>query len=1220
MAAFLFGAYARKLAALNRQVEELHGAGRYVEALGPAREACELARRERGEQHADFAQCLSNVGLLHQALGEYETAESCHRRVLQIDRALGTEPHPRRAVSLTNLGLLYQAMGRYEEAEPLARQAIAIFSATLGQRDPHYAHGLNNLAMIRSARGDYAEAKALFQQSRAILRRALGVTHPAYANSVNNLAAACDLLGETATAKQLYREAVEIRRRVLGESHPDYAVSLNNLAFCLENAGDYAAAEPLYVQVIDSLTRALGPQHPHVAQAQNNLAGLYLTRGDFAAAERLCRQTLEVRRAVLGEAHPDVAQTVSGLAELYRRTGDYPRAVELGQRALDLRRAALGDQHPDVAQSQNSLATYHQALGNYAAAEPLFRRALEIRRAVLGPRHEDCAVSLSNLANLYRDMGSYTAAEALCREAVDIFREVLGEHHPKYATALNNFVVISQHLGNSAAMEPALQRVVEVRGATLGEHHPDFALALHNLGGLYQERGDFGPAEALAQRALAIRRANFGPQHPDVAQSAANLAVLYTTLGNYAAAEPLYREALAIRRAALGEAHPDVAATLVNLAILCTATGRPAEALALMDQAAAIEEQTIGQVFSIGSESQRMAFLATVRNNQDTYFALVSQYFADSPAVVRAALDYVLRRKAMGAEALQTQRDAVLGGKYPALQPALQELALYRGQIAQKLLAGPGAEGRDAHARQLAEWSRQKERLEAELARQIPEMDLRQRLRASDRRAVALHLPAGCVLVEFVRHRAIAFQAVATRGDSFYLPARYLAFVLPSGDPDRVQMIALGEAEPIDHLIADFREGMLSVGRPRDVRVAVRERRGGADDTAGSRLYAAVVAPWRAVLDGSPQLLLAPDGDLTQVPFEALPTGDGRYLIDLHEISYVGTGRDVLRFGVASGLRATPPLVAADPDFELGRHATAARTAVMPCPGRRSRDLDAGEFHFERLPGTRLEAERVVRWLGVEPWLGPAALEGRLKRACRSPAILHLATHGFFLADAPPAAPAPGGAALPAPSDTRVFRLAGTLPEDPLLRSGLALAGAETWLTGGQPPAEAEDGLLTAEDVLSLDLLATELVVLSACNTGLGEVHVGEGVFGLRRAFVLAGAKTLVMSLWKVSDLATAILMDRFYENLLEHHLPRSRALREAQLYVRQLRVADLRASGRTPWVQDWQADDQLTVRREWELLLQASADTTPFAHPFYWGGFICLGDRSPLPVTDTRA
>jgi len=570
----------------------------------------------------------------------------------------------------------------------------------------------------------------------------------------------------------------------------------------------------------------------------------------------------------------------------------------------------------------------------------------------------------------------------------------------------------------------------------------------------------------------------------------------------------------------------------------------------------------------------------------------------------------VLRRKAIAAEALAAQRDAVLGGKYSALAPKLHELSTLRMQIARKTLAGPGPDGLESHLQRLAGLNAQKERLEADLARQIDEMNLEQKLKAADRRAVALNLPEGVALVEFVRLPVFDFQAVPARGESYWKPARYVAFILPASEPDNVRMIDLGEAESIDRLIADFRAGIIAEAETKDDRDMARRRYQAlptAEGDAGLALRAALFDRLAPSLGSRTRLLIAPDGDLARLPFEILPTADGRRLIDDFQISYLSCGRDVVRFGAGSPGQPGAPLVVADPDFDLaaliptrevlakpgfwsrllgrGRKATATLLPSAPTPettarsaGRHSRDLahDHCAYHFHRLPGTRAEGERVATRLGVSPWLDATALEGRLKTACRSPRILHLATHGFFLPDQQRDLNREGrGLGLDfgelSGATDGLGRLSGPMMENPMLRSGLALAGANTWLTGGNLPEAAEDGLMTAEDVTGLDLLATELVVLSACETGLGQIHVGEGVFGLRRAFVLAGAKTLVMSLWKVPDNQTRELMEDFYARLLAGE-GRAEALRQAQLAMK-----------------------------------------AKHPEPFFWGAFICQGDPSPL-------
>jgi len=323
-------------------------------------------------------------------------------------------------------------------------------------------------------------------------------------------------------------------------------------------------------------------------------------------------------------------------------------------------------------------------------------------------------------------------------------------------------------------------------------------------------------------------------------------------------------------------------------------------------------------------------------------------------------------------------------------------------------------------------------------------------------------------------------------------------------------------------------------------------------------------------------LIISPDGELSRLSFEVLPNGDDGYLIDDFQISYLGAGRDLLRFDLQTGRQPGKSLVIADPDFDLGQSKSAKPNKPDAITNRCSRDLNRADLHFGHLPGTKVEGKTVSAQLRVKPWLRDQALEGRLKQY-RSPHILHFATHGFFLEDQqldPNVTNRDLGAVAGFGDQKEFARLSGPVPENPLLRSGLALAGVNTWLKEQNLPVEAEDGILTAEDVTGLDLLDTELVVLSACETGLGEIRTGEGVFGLRRSFVLAGASTLVMSLWKVPDKQTQELMEEFYRRILKGE-PRAEALKNAQMHIR-----------------------------------------SQYPHPFYWGAFICQGDPGPLQST----
>ncbi len=612
-----------------------------------------------------------------------------------------------------------------------------------------------------------------------------------------------------------------------------------------------------------------------------------------------------------------------------------------------------------------------------------------------------------------------------------------------------------------------------------------------------------------------------------------------------------------------------------------------------------------------------MAYLRSIQGAVDMFLSLASQRCPPSDVAARTAMDLILKRKAIGAEALAAQREAVLSEKYPSLREQLNKLRTLTNQIAQTMLAGPGNEAVNAYRKRLDDWNTEREQLEAQLARMIPEMDLVQQLNAADYCAVSNALPECSALVEFVRFHAFDFITAPAKGESRWGSPRYLAFVLRAQEPLSLKMVDLGDAEAIDLMITSFRSRITSEAEGRSLSgQKADEKTHRAVIAASNELRAAVFDPIIPYLGGQNRLLIAPDGELNRLPFEVLPS-DGGHLIDRYHISYLSVGRDVLRFGQSTIRRPTDSLVIADPDFGLGSqpdlnsetlpspssqtiptssnrfsflsklglgkrpHATSTTPTSLNTPSTditqsmiakspHSRELARTIQEVPRLPETAEEGLTIAGMLNVPCWLGQDALERPLKTVI-SPQILHLATHGFFIKDQQ--------REIQFKTQPRDFtdlmlsRIATADIENPLLRSGLVLAGVNTWLKGGIPPEEAEDGVLTAFDVSALDFTDTDLVVLSACETGLGDIRVGEGVFGLRRALILAGAKTLVMSLWKVPDEQTKELMIDFYSRILKG-VPRAEALRDAQLAIKK-----------------------------------------NYPHPYFWGAFICQGDPDPLAL-----
>jgi CHAT domain-containing protein/tetratricopeptide (TPR) repeat protein len=965
-------------------------------------------------------------------------------------------------------------------------------------------------------------------------------------------------------AERAYMRALELLEGTVPEDNPQLLVLRSNLAVLHLEVGRFAEAQGFLERAIESV-RGKEDKMEQLGLLLNNLGGVYRETNRPRKAAELFREAVAITAHVAGKLSEDYAQALNNLGLATSDAGDQTAALPCYEEALAIRKRILEASDPRIAQTLNNLALAHQRSGDYATAVPIFKRALEICGDSLGRWHPSYADSANNLGLLYHQMGSLTEAEPLFRHAVKSLCKSFGYLHPKTTVALANLGML--YLDSARYRKADLYlRAAATRRRAADPTGSDYGTSLNHLGLAYIRMKRYEEAKSFLQDAIHVHQAAAEPRDLEISFPLNNLAVAAIDTGKPLEAQSLLREVLQLRRAIFGEKHPEVEVVLSNLAMACAAAGQLTEARSLLEQAAAVDDAIMGQFFTVASEAERMAHLAMLAERLHLYLSLIMTT-ADAEAV-GAGCDLVLRRKGLGLEALVTQRNAVVRGRYPDLRSDLDELLAVTREIARLRLTGPGHEQLERHQRTLLALEARKASIESDLARKIPEMDVNLRLRNTDQRAIASALPPGSVLLEFILFNFANFAAVPADGEPRWLPPRYAVFAIAADAPNEPHLVDLGDAVEIDQLVEAFRANVTEPQRtgrfakPAFDRGQPMKRR-----EYGLRLRSRIIEPLLATLGGRTRMIISPDGGLTRLPFEVLPFDDSKLLIDRFAISYVAVGREILSFNTAIKLSATAPVVIADPDFDLvGRP---SRHRERPIAVSRSHKLRATRLRFARLPGTRTEGEQVASILGVRPLLGSKVLKASL-RTMRSPAVLHLATHGFFLANQEPR-PNEGGEV-----GGIGLEIAGRLKllsalENPMLRSGLALAGANTWLDEGVLPDNAEDAILSAEDVAGLDLLATELVVLSACETGLGDVQNGEGVFGFRRAFALAGSATLIMSLWKVPDQETQELIVDFYRRLLRGE-PRAEALRQAQLAMRK-----------------------------------------KHPDPFYWGAFICQGAPGPL-------
>ncbi|MBO0861229.1 MAG: CHAT domain-containing protein [Chloracidobacterium sp.] len=954
--------------------------------------------------------------------------------------------------------------------------------------------------------------------------------------------------GKYDEAIPLVERALEIRKKLLGPDHQDVAAAILGLANLYRDKGEYAKAEPLYRQGLEISEKALGTDHRDVARAINELAIFYWHKGDYASAESLCQRALGVWERALGLDHPEAALTFNNLAITYYRKGQYEKAERFFLRALDIWEKALGPEHSNVLRALNNLAALYHERCEYVKAEPLYRRVVDLREKTLKPDHPDIAGTLNNLAILYRDIGDYAKAESLHQRALTILEKALGPEHPNVAQILNELARLYAHKGEYAKAEQFYKRALVIDEKTSGPEHFEVAEPLSNLAILYQDIAQYAKAEECFQRALDIRKKALGPNHSLVATSLNGLATLYRDKGAYEKAEPLYRQAIDIWEKSMGAETPYVANALNRLAALYVMKGDIDQALTALSRANAVSERNLELNLAIGSERQKLAYLALFAEETDFTLSFHSLAAPDDPRVADLALTTLLRRKGRGLDAMVDTITTLRRHASPEDQKFFDQLADARAQLAALTLGGPGGAPLDIYQKRLRPFEAEVEKLEAELSARSDRFFAQ--TQPITLAAVQAALPTNGALIEF---------AVYTPHDPRTLesgPPRYIAYALAAqGQP---KWADIGEAAVIDHAVDALRKALSNPGQ-----INVKRLARAVDEK--------VMRPLRPLLGEARRLLVAPDGSLNLIPFAALVDEQNRYLIERYTISYLTSGRDLLRLQ-RSNRKGSAPMIMANPAF--GRAAPTGARAGQNAAGLRSgdpgsRQNDPGQIYFQPLPHTRREALAIkAAFPEASVLLRGKATETALKRA-KAPRILHIATHGFFLGDqeAPPAEARGFIDDDPVRASGLKFSKWAAKIENPLLRSGIALTGANQVRSGG------DDGLLTALEVAGLDLWGTKLVTLSACETGVGEVKNGEGVQGLRRALVLAGSESQVMSLWPVLDSATVDLMIQYYKALRQGK-GRSEGLRQAQL--RMLRSKDSQ-------------------------------------HPFYWAAFIQSGEWANL-------
>ena len=1053
--------------------------------------------------------------------------------------------------------------GKYGEAIAVAEEALAIKEKVYGQETLTILDNLNFLADLYQLQKNYERAETLYQRVLSINEKAYGKEHPAIVKSLYALAKLYENhLFNYKQAEVLYQRALAIYEKAHGQEDPLLLDSLRNLAALYETQIIYPQAETLYRRALVIAEKTYGEEDYNLVWKLVDLARIYTYQHKYAQAEILYQRALAITEKNYGKEHYSVAQLLYSWAKLYDIQGDYLQAEALYQQAISINEKAYGKGHPAILDSLYILARFYENHLDASQAEVLYQRALAIteknyeeeRSANLRTSpitsffHASKFISsLSSLANFYKNQGDYIQAETLYQRSLAITKETYGKESPAVLDHLDALKSIYLAQDKYVQAETLYQRILDITEKTYGQENRVFLDRLDSLARLYREQQKYAQAEILYQQSLDIAKKVYGQENRFFLDRLNSLAKLYEEQQKYAQAETLYQQSLAIAEKVYGKEDPAIIGALNRLASVLQSQSKYTQAEALYQQALSIhKEADRGKGLNVASALSNLAWLylaegdivrgidyltrsMNIEEDQLAYFlarnnlTVVSNsfwhYFAMSvfySPLTSRIISFHLQGASNNPQAARLATTTVLRRKGRLLDALIQN----HQHIRQTLTP----ESRALLDELTATYS------------QVTALDLnppqeRWQVRHSELYAKAMNLVKA--LYSSIPEFSGQSQSVMIEAVQQQIPHNAALVELVKYEPKATESevqspryaayILFSEGDPkwidlgdAEAINRDLDYYSICI---RDLETPIFQLK-----QAARALDEKLMRPIRKMLGDTRLVLISPDSKLNLIPFESLVDENNHYLVETYSFTYLSSGRDLL-LPSRSTSSQQPPLLIADSDFTL--------------------------------PETRKEAEAIARLLRVEPLMGRKATEAAIKQV-RGPQVLHVATHGFF-------------------RTLRISRLTDN-PAHPfvkaLLNSGLLLGEFN------QTHEETkEDGVLTGLEISTLDLNGTKLVVLSGCDTGLGNIVAGDGFPGLRRALSTAGAESQVISLWQVADTATKDLMEAYYQRLLAGE-GRSEALRQAKL----------------------------------EML--GSQD---YQHPYYWASFIPSGAWTPMEFATAR-
>lgn len=908
--------------------------------------------------------------------------------------------------------------------------------------------------------------------------------------------------GDLGKSLEFLLKAQKIAGDKLGLSSEAYIGCCDNLGIVNYYLGNFEEAEKYYLEAKNLGEKVYGKNHPNYCGSLVNLAILYKGKGLFSQAESLYLEAINIFEVdSKDQTHPYYFSCLFGLANLYSKLGSYEKAEPMHLKVLSSREKLFGKENSDYAKSLSNLGVLYFEMGNFEKAENLQLEALEIRKRVQGTESPDYATSLENLAGLYYEKGNYEQSETLYLESKSIIEKTLGKDHEDNFGSLHNLATINMLLERYDKADTLFVQALSVVEKNFGRDHPDYANCLINFGYLNQCIGKYVKAESVFLEARKIIQNLIGTQNLEYAMCLNNLIFLYSATNNFKDAEPLINEL-----------------SLLNRTLLENATKH-------------LSEHELGKYVQMFSEGNA-TILSFAKNNHLEFSDLPQIYYDNSLFYKGFLLNSSEKIKKIASET-------------PGAFEKFAQLKSYKYQLSQEYTLPINERDKS----KIVSLESKSDDLEKELVRSIA--DYGQIIQQVNWKNVQKRLASNEVAIEFIHYPVLGLKNT----DSIM----YAALVISSRDT-QPHFYSLFEENQVRQLFSKRQNSEL---------LSELYASRGATPVEGivlQGLYDLVWRPFDSLLTDVKTIYLAPTGLLHRINFDAIPIDNRFSLSDKYKLRRMGSTSTLVFLDSNRFDKSNTAILYGGINFTVDTtliqvnslgHDLLASNEIKISGSFKDRTIVSGNTDWEYLPGTEIEVLELSELLesakfNTHKFAGNVATEDSLKKIGKgeiSPRVLHIATHGFFFPD-----PRPDPKSLNHQVQSRgidkemVFKISN----NPMIRSGLILAGGNYAWKNGKPFKEGmEDGILTAYEISQMNLSNTELVVLSACETGLGDIQGNEGVYGLQRAFKIAGAKYLIMSLWQVPDKQTSLLMTTFYKKWLEDKMTIPDAFHAAQKQLR---------------------------------------------------------------------